>query len=542
MARFGWCLNAGLFCSLGLLQAMEFGVMGNVSASMGGAGVALKSPFALYYNPALIAVDSRTRIGYSLGLGMEQSNLDRLTKLDFGKMVNALTSLGAQMGGVGGGGAGGGGAPGGGGGQTDGFQKVLVEALQQTTGQANEQDLEKLWTQYEQKHPNGNHSDLVGKLGAAIDKSNMPQDQKDLLKDLGKSINWDNFDISGGKITHLTIKAGSNGVLDEAMGNLDTLFEVLRNNNMNVRSQSGLTFQLSSEKLGGYGSMAIGIFNSLQAGVSLVADPNRMRLIFGDANGYYELTQSGDGYSLKPSTQSDYDKYSLLKSIQDGNAHKLASSIFSLVELPLGYAYNFKMGRSQFSLGTTIKMMLGLSVYHEQFLSNNIKINTNFASNLKYAINVGVDVGAYYGYSIFDDGEIGLGFVAKNVNFPTFRFDGSPTVVIKPQYRAGLAYNGKNFSLAFDADILPNEVINWSNRSALSQVLGGGFKVDLRYVDLRGGVAYDLRQDSGVIVTAGINILGFLDLAAEVGTKWVNYFGWTAPKYATVRLGGSFSW
>lgn len=68
-------------------------------------------------------------------------------------------------------------------------------------------------------------------------------------------------------------------------------------------------------------------------------------------------------------------------------------------------------------------------------------------------------------------------------------------------------------------------------------MIGGGFKLDYRFVDVRGGVAYDLRRDTGAILTAGVNILGLIDIAAEV-----DCFGTTAPKYANVRVGGSFSW
>ena len=99
-------LCGALFASaFSVVEAMEFGTMGNVSASMGGAGVALKSPFALYYNPALLASDSKMRIGYSIGVGLSQSNLDKLTNLNFVKMLESLSGLGDQLGGKGGSGA-----------------------------------------------------------------------------------------------------------------------------------------------------------------------------------------------------------------------------------------------------------------------------------------------------------------------------------------------------------------------------------------------------------------------------------------------------
>lgn len=531
---------------LSLVEAMEFGTMGNVSASMGGAGVALKSPFALYYNPALIASDSKMRIGYSVGVGLSQSNLDKLTNLNFVKMVESLTSLGSQMGGgskiatrttrsV---------APTMGVNAKDAsnLTGALTKALEQSGASGN--TLEELWKSYEQSHQgSADHSQLVGNLKDAVNNSSMTQEQKDMFDDFANSVDWSNFDVSNGKIVSMTIKSGSNGALDATMKDLDTLFEVLRNNNMNVISQSGIVFQLSNETIQEkFGSLAVGLFNTTQAGVSLVGDKSRMRLIFGDTAAYYELIVKQDGYTLKEASKEDYEKFSILPSIEQGNAHKIVSSAFNLLEIPVGYAYRFNFDNSELSIGVAGKLMLGASLYHEQFLGSNLQFNTNFASNIQYNTTFGIDLGTYYGYNLSDSGQLGVGFVAKNINTPTFRFDTAPTISIKPQYRAGIAYNGKRFSLAFDADVLPNEVLTYSQYGLYSQMIGGGFKLDYKFIDVRGGVAYDLRRDTGAILTAGVNILGFIDIAAEVGTKWVDYFGITAPKYANVRIGGSFSW
>lgn len=533
----GGALFAGMF--VGTLDAMEFGSMGNVSASMGGAGVALKSPFALYYNPALIASDSKMRIGYSAGIGLEQSNLDKLTNLNFTKMVESLTSLGSQMG---------------------GGSKVITRAAPTTSGTATNlttalsealknsgatgNSLDELWNSYETQHKdNPDHSKLAENLQAAVNSSSMSQEQKDMFNGLAESIDWSNFDISNGKISSMTIKAGSNGTLDSAMKDLDTLFEVLKNNNMNITSQSGIVLQLSNKTLQEhFGSIAVGLFNTAQAGVSLVGDTSRMKLIFGDTNGYYELIVNDNGYTLKQSTQDEYNKYSIIKSVEDGNAHKVVSSIFNLTELPVGYAYRFNFDSSELSIGATAKFMVGISLYHEQYLGTNLQFNTNFASNAQYSTSFGIDLGTYYGYNILDSGQLGLGFVVKNINTPTFRFDTAPTITIKPQYRAGIAYNGKRFSLAFDADLLPNEVLTYSQYGLYSQMIGGGFKFDYKFVDIRGGLAYDLKRDTGVILTTGVNLFGLVDITAEIGTKWVDYFGTSAPKYANIRVGGSLSW
>ncbi|WP_281651601.1 conjugal transfer protein TraF [Helicobacter bilis] len=554
-------LCGALFASaFSVVEAMEFGTMGNVSASMGGAGVALKSPFALYYNPALLASDSKMRIGYSIGVGLSQSNLDKLTNLNFVKMVESLTSLGSQMGG---------GskaitkttrsaAPAMVTGATpfavplangntraaSNLTGALEEALKASGASGN--SLEDLWKSYETSQGGStDHSKLIGNLKDSVNNSSMTQEQKDMFNDFAESVDWSDFEVgNNGKITSMTIKSGSNGALDAAMKDLDTLFEVLKNNNMNVISQSGIVFQLSSETMQEkFGSLAVGLFNTTQAGVSLVGDKSRMRLIFGDqTDGYYELVVKSGGYTLKQATAEDYNKFSILQSVEKGDAHKVVSSVFNLTELPVGYAYRFNFDNSELSIGVAGKLMLGASLYHEQFLGSNLQFNTNFASNIQYNTTFGIDLGTYYGYNLSDSGQLGVGFVAKNINTPTFRFDTAPTISIKPQYRAGIAYNGKRFSLAFDADVLPNEVLTYSQYGLYSQMIGGGFKLDYRFVDVRGGVAYDLRRDTGAILTAGVNILGLIDIAAEVGTTWVDYFGTTAPKYANVRVGGSFSW
>lgn len=534
-----------LFASATLLNAMEFGTMGNVSASMGGAGVALKSPFGLYYNPALIVSDTRTRIGYSIGVGFSQHNLDKLTNLNFVKMFDTLNSVGNQMAG----------------GnkeitknpitnntnnsstaQTDNLNKVLKEALKKTIGNTNETDLNKLWNEYSNKH-NTDHSQLATNLEKEVQSSNMPQDLKDVFSDFARSVDWSDFDISNDKISKVTIKSGSNGALDAAMKDLDTIFEVFRDNNINLISQNGFVMQFSSETLKEkYGSMAIGIFNTAQSGVSLAANKEKVRLIFGDSQGYYELKITDSGYTLQKSDKNTHDKYSLMKAVDDGNEHKIVSSAVTITELPIGYAYNFDFGKYNLSLGVALKAMLGTSLYHEQFLNATMRFDSDLSNKIQYSGSAGLDIGAFYSYKMTNEQGMSLGIVVKNINSPTFKFDTAPQIVIKPQYRAGVAYNGKWFSLAFDADILPNERLNYSNDGLYSQVVGGGFKLDYRIVDIRGGVSYDFRQDNGIIFTTGMNILGFLDIVAELGTKWVNYFGYNAPKYANVRIGGSFSW
>ncbi|WP_233707369.1 conjugal transfer protein TraF [Helicobacter cetorum] len=65
-----------------LVKALEFGGMGNVSMGLGGAGVALEnSQWALYYNPALLDMDEKSKFGYSFNAQVAQKNVLSLANL-----------------------------------------------------------------------------------------------------------------------------------------------------------------------------------------------------------------------------------------------------------------------------------------------------------------------------------------------------------------------------------------------------------------------------------------------------------------------------
>lgn len=64
------------------LWGMGFTAMGNVSTSLGGAGVALRnSAWGLYYNPALLASDPRSKFSFSAGLWLSKSDINALLEI-----------------------------------------------------------------------------------------------------------------------------------------------------------------------------------------------------------------------------------------------------------------------------------------------------------------------------------------------------------------------------------------------------------------------------------------------------------------------------
>ncbi|PAF48042.1 hypothetical protein BKH46_01655 [Helicobacter sp. 12S02634-8] len=88
MKRISQAVLIGSLLSSGL-EALEFGGMGNISASMGGAGVALRnSQWALYYNPALLGMDKKSRVAYSFGASIREKNLLSLASVDYNNLQN----------------------------------------------------------------------------------------------------------------------------------------------------------------------------------------------------------------------------------------------------------------------------------------------------------------------------------------------------------------------------------------------------------------------------------------------------------------------
>lgn len=77
-----------------------FAPMGNVSTSLGGAGVALRnSAWGLYYNPALLSSDPRSKFSFGMGLEVLRGDMTPLLELNsnssFDDMIATFRSLGS---------------------------------------------------------------------------------------------------------------------------------------------------------------------------------------------------------------------------------------------------------------------------------------------------------------------------------------------------------------------------------------------------------------------------------------------------------------
>ena len=281
--------------------------------------------------------------------------------------------------------------------------------------------------------------------------------------------------------------------------------QALEENFLKLTSQNGIAMQISPAAMRGtFGSLGLAVYSSLfSAGVFY--DPN-----------------------TKPINGKPKDTAVL---------HSLL-----LTEVPVSYAKTFFMRNTNLNIGLTLKY-LHASFAREFMPLGDITMNKIISTlpnrlTRDGAHNFGVDLGMSFGIDLPKFNYLQFGFVAKNVNAPTFNFDGDVKVKIKPQYRVGIAYNQPYVTFAIDADLLPNETFTFNPKNQKSQMIGGGLKFDLKAIDMRIGAMYDIRQDYGLVLTTGLNIFGLFDIAFQIGTKGDTTF---MPRYMALQLGGGFS-
>lgn len=535
--------------------ALEFGTMGNVSASMGGAGVALKnSAFGLYYNPALLSASPKVKFGYSFGVNVQEKNIAQLATIDIANMQDTATRLASTFSGGGASGA------------VDGVVGAIDKALDSvlggtTTGQTTQQKLES----YLQSHKSGNYNDLIDKIKENIQSSSSLTDiQKDLIESVAGGIDFDNLQIGNGSgagsvsgaltnaISSISISKGSDKGLDKSMEDIAMVQRALQDNHMNLVSQNGLVFQLGSRPLNDMiGTFAVGLFGSLYSNISLNANPDRMRLIIEAGNQYYELKITDSGYTYGISDKNAYDNHSLIASLQGTNAqdaHSIYMTSFVLSEIPIGYARTFYLKSGNLNIGVAGKLMNSMSMQNKIAITTSTDFGaemSNIVQDFKNATMdkaIGVDVGMVYEIDLPKFRNLTFGLVGKNLNSPTFQST-LENIVIKPQVRAGAAYYTQSgFNLAFDVDLTQNDIIAFSTKDQKSQMVGGGAGFIWKGFDLRLGAMKDLRQDNGLILTGGINVLGFLDIALQSSTKFTDLQGYPIPQYFSLRVGGNLSW
>lgn len=531
------------------MYALEFGTMGNVSASMGGAGVALKnSAFGLYYNPALLSASPKVKFGYSVGVNIQEKNIAQLATIDIANMQKTAQNLAQTFSGAGASGA------------VTGVVSAIDKALDSVLGQSNNnQSTQDKLKDYLTKNPTGNHNNLIDKIKENIQSSNLTNVQKDLITSVAGGIDFDTLQMGNGTtgsitntISSITINKGSDKGLDKSMSDIAMVQNALQDNHMNLVSQNGIVLQLGSRPLNDMiGTFAVGLFGSLYSNISLNANADRLRLIIEAGGQYYELKITDDGYTYKLSDQNTYNQHSLIASLQDTNtqnAHSIYMTSFVLSEIPVGYARTFYFKNGNLNIGIAGKLMNSVSMQSKIAITTKTNFNAEMNKIVQDFKNttmdkaIGVDVGAVYEIDLPKFRYLTLGLVGKNLNSPTFTST-LQDITIKPQARAGIAYYTQSgFNLAFDVDLTQNDIIAFSTKDQKSQMVGGGAGFIWKGFDLRLGAMKDLRQDNGLILTGGINVLGLIDIALQSSTKFTDIQGYPMPQYLSLRVGGSLSW
>lgn len=213
----------------------------------------------------------------------------------------------------------------------------------------------------------------------------------------------------------------------------------------------------------------------------------------------------------------------------------------ALAEIPIGWGWRFETDAGDVSVGMAIKYMgaTSLDSTFQAMTDQSGETMSSFALPSQFYIShwFGIDLGLLY----TPIEGLNLGLVAKNINFPSFDLYGRK-FTIDPQFRLGLSYEfAKYFALTFDSDLAPNRIL--FENSPKTQMIGGGLLMDFKYIDLRFGLMGDMANkfEQGVIMTGGINLLGFLDVALQASSSMFDVMGHKVPKYISLKVGGSFT-
>lgn len=591
-------MNLGFLACMHTSFALGFGSMGQVSSSIGGAGVALKnSAWGIYYNPALLGADRRTKIGYSFGAQIQEQNL-----LEIATNIDGITKISGTLGDKLLGGAVAGGAV------TIGNQSVggvFGDTLGKLFGDGNtnattidQAAINRLTTSI---GATCNPCNNLGALGTAIQNDSAAQQKlKDklvgaaqdagappLLTGILQGIDVNNIgglltSISNGsvnfediisKVGGIKIPKGADSDIDQLLSAFETMQKAIESNEVSIISQNGLVLQIGGrqptrkieadgigevtvqESDNGRGAVAIGILPQVFASISAQIDPTHSKLIVGIGNGcdaktgnnctFIEAKPGDDGLTLEVLTQSNgitaqqqYQNSSILT-----GKHTPYGVVLGLVEIPIAYGHTFYTRAGDINIGIAPKFILASAYRYNTPISfsetPNIKFDTN---TIQMTQTFGLDLGVLYTPAFLPNLNIGL--VAKNLNAPKINLSGSDGYVrLTQQVRAGVSYEMLNFlTLALDVDVLPNNTLSIANPK--SQMIGGGILADFTFIDFRIGAMRDLHSKSGegTILTTGMNLFGFLDVSVQYGLgKNVTLYGFNVSNYMALRVGGQFS-
>lgn len=352
-----------------------------------------------------------------------------------------------------------------------------------------------------------------------------------LLSEAGKA-NGGNLDLDKvlGALGGIKL-SGVDASLDQAIKDISLIQDSLRNNNFAITSQNGVVLQIAKKPNSGF---AMGIFGSLFANGSASFDESHNQIIVQNGSNYISVGVGNDGITVNKSDNSNFENHSIFSNKAQ---HKIDVSGLMITEVPIGYGYSVEVGAGEISVGMAFKYIFSAGYRIHKSGGFDAFSNIKTPTDPVFTHNFGIDAGILYSLGGFS-----LGLVGKNLNNPGLYLDEHTKYYLNPQIRSGMAYQWGILNLAMDVDLLPNDTLSYTLPK--SQMIGGGLMLDLKVLDIRMGAMYDMRgyTASGIILTGGINILGFLDIAVQSSTRLTEINGFSVPDYLSLKIGGGFSW
>lgn len=280
------------------------------------------------------------------------------------------------------------------------------------------------------------------------------------------------------------------------------------------------------------GQFASGVFISTDGAGLAQVDQTKTQVIYGSNGTYVKVEDDG---TLTPSTQSDYDNFSVASAVENGDTY-LDVSALVLTEVPVSYGHLLETSVGDVSLGATLKFMRGLTYAGQSNIDSTDPLN-DLEDSETTSSTFGIDLGVVYDPSMIKD--LHLALVGKNLNSPSFGVYQSSDYKVDPMIRMGVAYDiFDSLEVAADYDITKNKT---TFDGYDTQYFGAGVNFHpVTWFNIRGGLMDNTASSlAGTIYTAGIG-LGpqwlQLDVAGQYASKSQTVDGTTYPTYSKINV------
>ncbi|MCX5850588.1 MAG: conjugal transfer protein TraF [Deltaproteobacteria bacterium] len=244
-----------------------------------------------------------------------------------------------------------------------------------------------------------------------------------------------------------------------------------------------------------------------------------------------------------PATLAQYQQSSLQYAMDEGYTYVQLTGL-SYAEIPISYGYRFDTSMGTFNVGGSLKIMPAYTYDKEVKIdtaSGDIQSELNDAKETDTSF--GIDLGFLYRPTSLQS--LAVGLVMKNINTPKFDTTTNRELEVKPQVRAGVAYDlSSSLTLALDMDLTKNATFLPDYDS---QFIGGGVNYHpFNWLSVRGGLMQNIQESNdGTVLTGGF---GFgikwlqVDLAGQYSLKQGEFDGNTIPRYGRVQMSLVSKW